>query len=204
MARSSLVAGVTPDLTQKIRAGDLVGEISKIVGGRGGGRPDFAQAGGTDPVEARSRARSRRTAGCREARRNLSPARPVEVTVQYLALPLRVAARPGFRGPPTRCPRDRRADRARRHRRDRGRAAIRRADAPRRIGRIWAPVLDQWPGSLPSRARHRRQPFGPDAAPRRDARHPGRSRSLGDAARRHGFGRSCRWSRSVRSKSASC
>jgi len=45
----SLVAGVTQDLIQKIRAGDLVGEISKIVGGRGGGRPDFAQAGGTDP-----------------------------------------------------------------------------------------------------------------------------------------------------------
>jgi alanyl-tRNA synthetase len=45
----ALVAGVTADLTQKIRAGDLVGEISKIVGGRGGGRPDFAQAGGTDP-----------------------------------------------------------------------------------------------------------------------------------------------------------
>ncbi|HEX9706818.1 MAG TPA: alanine--tRNA ligase [Steroidobacteraceae bacterium] len=47
----SLVAGVTSDLTQKIRAGDLVGEISKIVGGRGGGRPDFAQAGGTDPAK---------------------------------------------------------------------------------------------------------------------------------------------------------
>ena len=45
----SLVAGVTADLTHRIRAGDLVGEISKIVGGRGGGRPDFAQAGGTDP-----------------------------------------------------------------------------------------------------------------------------------------------------------
>ena len=45
----ALVAGVTADLTQKIRAGDLVGEISKIVGGRGGGRPDFAQAGGNDP-----------------------------------------------------------------------------------------------------------------------------------------------------------
>ncbi len=45
----SLVAGVTADLTQKIRAGDLVGEIATIVGGRGGGRPDFAQAGGTDP-----------------------------------------------------------------------------------------------------------------------------------------------------------
>ena len=47
----ALVAGVTADLTQKIRAGDLVGEISKIVGGRGGGRPDFAQAGGTDPSQ---------------------------------------------------------------------------------------------------------------------------------------------------------
>ncbi|MDH4260684.1 MAG: DHHA1 domain-containing protein, partial [Gammaproteobacteria bacterium] len=46
----SLVAGVTPDLTQKIRAGDLVGEIATIVGGRGGGRPDFAQAGGNDPT----------------------------------------------------------------------------------------------------------------------------------------------------------
>ncbi len=45
----SLVAGVTADLVQKIRAGDLVGEIATIVGGRGGGRPDFAQAGGTDP-----------------------------------------------------------------------------------------------------------------------------------------------------------
>ncbi|MGH7818099.1 MAG: DHHA1 domain-containing protein, partial [Candidatus Binatia bacterium] len=45
----SLVAGVTPDLTQKIRAGDLVGQIATIVGGRGGGRPDFAQAGGKEP-----------------------------------------------------------------------------------------------------------------------------------------------------------
>jgi alanyl-tRNA synthetase len=47
----SLVAGVTPDLTQKIRAGDLVGEIATLVGGRGGGRPDFAQAGGNDPTK---------------------------------------------------------------------------------------------------------------------------------------------------------
>jgi alanyl-tRNA synthetase len=45
----SLVSGVTADLTQKIRAGDLVGEIATLVGGRGGGRPDFAQAGGNDP-----------------------------------------------------------------------------------------------------------------------------------------------------------
>jgi len=45
----ALVAGVTPDVTARVRAGDLVGEISKLVGGRGGGRTDFAQAGGTDP-----------------------------------------------------------------------------------------------------------------------------------------------------------
>ena len=45
----SLVAGVTADLTQKIRAGDLVGEISKIVGGRGGGRPDFARPAARTP-----------------------------------------------------------------------------------------------------------------------------------------------------------
>jgi alanyl-tRNA synthetase len=45
----ALVAGVTADVSAKVRAGDLVGEISKLVGGRGGGRPDFAQAGGTDP-----------------------------------------------------------------------------------------------------------------------------------------------------------
>ena len=47
----SLVAGVTSDLTQKVRAGDLVGEIATMVGGRGGGRPDFAQAGGNDPAK---------------------------------------------------------------------------------------------------------------------------------------------------------
>jgi len=45
----SLVAGVTPDLTATIKAGELVGSIAAMVGGRGGGRPDFAQAGGSDP-----------------------------------------------------------------------------------------------------------------------------------------------------------
>lgn len=40
--------GVTPDLTSKIKAGDLVKELAKITGGNGGGRPDFAQAGGKD------------------------------------------------------------------------------------------------------------------------------------------------------------
>jgi alanyl-tRNA synthetase len=44
----SLVAGVTNDLVAKVKAGELVGAVATQVGGRGGGRPDFAQAGGTD------------------------------------------------------------------------------------------------------------------------------------------------------------
>jgi len=44
-----LVAGVTNDLTARVKAGELVGSIAAQVGGRGGGRPDFAQAGGTKP-----------------------------------------------------------------------------------------------------------------------------------------------------------
>ena len=45
----SLIAGVTPDATGKVKAGDLVNFVAKQVGGKGGGRPDMAQAGGTDP-----------------------------------------------------------------------------------------------------------------------------------------------------------
>jgi alanyl-tRNA synthetase len=45
----SLIAGVTRDLTGKIKAGDLVNFVAEQVGGRGGGRPDMAQAGGNDP-----------------------------------------------------------------------------------------------------------------------------------------------------------
>jgi len=47
----SLVAGVTPDLVGRIKAGDVVGAVAAKVGGRGGGRADFAQAGGTDPSQ---------------------------------------------------------------------------------------------------------------------------------------------------------
>lgn len=44
----SLVAGVTPDLTSKVKAGDLVGFVASQLGGKGGGRPDMAMGGGTD------------------------------------------------------------------------------------------------------------------------------------------------------------
>ena len=44
-----LVAGVTKDLTATIKAGDLIREVAAMVGGKGGGRPDFAQAGGSNP-----------------------------------------------------------------------------------------------------------------------------------------------------------
>ncbi len=46
----SLIAGVTPDLTAKVKAGELVNYVAQQVGGKGGGRPDMAQAGGTDPA----------------------------------------------------------------------------------------------------------------------------------------------------------
>ncbi len=46
----SLVGGVTKDLTGRFRAGDLVREAAAKVGGKGGGRPDMAQAGGNDPA----------------------------------------------------------------------------------------------------------------------------------------------------------
>ncbi len=45
----ALIAGVTPDLVNKAKAGDLVNFVAQQVGGKGGGRPDLAQAGGTDP-----------------------------------------------------------------------------------------------------------------------------------------------------------
>jgi len=46
----SLAAGVTRDLTDRLKAGDLIRTAAALVGGKGGGRPDMAQAGGNDPA----------------------------------------------------------------------------------------------------------------------------------------------------------
>jgi alanyl-tRNA synthetase len=47
----TLIAGVTSDLTGKLKAGELVNFVAQQVGGKGGGRSDMAQAGGTDPAK---------------------------------------------------------------------------------------------------------------------------------------------------------
>jgi alanyl-tRNA synthetase len=44
-----LVCTVSKDLTNRFKAGQLIKEVAAVVGGSGGGRPDFAQAGGSDP-----------------------------------------------------------------------------------------------------------------------------------------------------------
>jgi alanyl-tRNA synthetase len=50
-AKVSLIAGVTADATGKVKAGELVNFVAGQVGGKGGGRPDMAQAGGTEPAK---------------------------------------------------------------------------------------------------------------------------------------------------------
>jgi len=47
----ALIAGVTKDLTSKVQAGKVVGALAAKVGGKGGGRPDLAEAGGSDPSQ---------------------------------------------------------------------------------------------------------------------------------------------------------
>ncbi len=47
--KASLALGVTKDLTDRFQAGELIKDVSSVIGGSGGGRPDFAQAGGTNP-----------------------------------------------------------------------------------------------------------------------------------------------------------
>ena len=48
-SKAMLIAVVTKDLTDRYHAGNIVKEIAAVVGGRGGGRPDMAQAGGNQP-----------------------------------------------------------------------------------------------------------------------------------------------------------
>ena len=50
----NLVAGVSKDLTEKIKAGELVNMVAQQVGGKGGGRADMAMAGGSDPTSLQS------------------------------------------------------------------------------------------------------------------------------------------------------
>lgn len=45
----SIISGVTKDLTSKVHAGKLAGAVAQAVGGKGGGRPDMAEAGGKNP-----------------------------------------------------------------------------------------------------------------------------------------------------------
>ena len=54
----AIVSGVTKDLTAKVHAGKLAGSVAQSVGGKGGGRPDMAQAGGTDPSKLDSALKS--------------------------------------------------------------------------------------------------------------------------------------------------
>ena len=49
--RVALIAGVTADLTARVKAGELVNFVAQQVGGKGGGRPDMAQAGGSEPAK---------------------------------------------------------------------------------------------------------------------------------------------------------
>jgi alanyl-tRNA synthetase len=50
-SKVTLIAGVTADLINKLKAGELVNHVAQQVGGKGGGRPDMAQAGGTEPAK---------------------------------------------------------------------------------------------------------------------------------------------------------
>ena len=49
-AKVQIAAGVTADLTAKVKAGELANFVAQQVGGKGGGKPDMAMAGGTDPA----------------------------------------------------------------------------------------------------------------------------------------------------------
>ena len=71
-----IVVAVTPDLTSRVKAGQIVKEIAPIVGGGGGGRPDFAEAGGKQPEKidemlGRQRGRPRQAALAERVQRSI-------------------------------------------------------------------------------------------------------------------------------------
>jgi alanyl-tRNA synthetase len=49
-----IIVSVSPNLTQKIKAGDVLRNITQVMGGKGGGRPDFAQGAGADFSKAKA------------------------------------------------------------------------------------------------------------------------------------------------------
>jgi alanyl-tRNA synthetase len=49
--RVQLMAGVTRDLTDRLKAGALLNEVARLVGGKAGGPPNFAQGGGSEPAK---------------------------------------------------------------------------------------------------------------------------------------------------------
>jgi alanyl-tRNA synthetase len=54
----ALIVGVTKDLIARVQAGKIIAEVAKKVGGKGGGRPDLAEAGGSEPGALDSALRS--------------------------------------------------------------------------------------------------------------------------------------------------
>ena len=78
-----LVASVTPALSKTVSAGKLIGELAQMVGGKGGGRPDFAQAGGNDPSKLADALRAVTETRRRQTRRNLTPGCRSEVTWDF-------------------------------------------------------------------------------------------------------------------------
>ena len=83
-----IVVAVTPDLTSRVKAGQIVKEIAPIVGGGGGGRPDFAEAGGKQPEKIDEMLQPARRSWRRlSGPGRLSRARPaLSLTIQSSAL----------------------------------------------------------------------------------------------------------------------
>ena len=150
--RCNLLAAVTKDLAEQVHAGKLIGQIAPIVGGKGGGRPELAQAGGTDPskigeaLAARARAGvvkwSRATAPAGR-RRDAHDARAAVRRPPALPRP----ARPSRRAHQGDRARPRRAHRHRRHDAARSPATRSSASSPARVlTQLYGAARERLPG----------------------------------------------------------